>query len=117
MFTHTCLTAINCAFIEKQFTEGDRVCAVLHFSGWILVLTFACFSGQILINVSESIAGCIWFSKWYEADIRLQKDVLFMLARSQIIFCLTAGPFSSLSFPMLVSAVKLSYSLLCLLNS
>ncbi|XP_063907404.1 uncharacterized protein LOC135125684 [Zophobas morio] len=133
MFTHTCITAIICACIEKQFVEGDRLCAILHFSGWILTLTFACCSGQILINACESISESIWSSKWYEADVRLQKDILFMLRRSQTIFFLTAGPFSSLSFPLLVSvkldneiyrrminifqAVKMSYSLLCLLTS
>ncbi|XP_063907406.1 uncharacterized protein LOC135125686 [Zophobas morio] len=105
MFTHTCITAIICACIEKQFVEGDRLCAILHFSGWILTLTFACCSGQILINASESISESIWSSKWYEVDVRLQKDILFMLRRSQTIFFLTAGPFSSLSFPLLVSGV------------
>ncbi|XP_063907540.1 uncharacterized protein LOC135125786 [Zophobas morio] len=105
VFAHTCITA------------GSPLCAVLHFSGCLIALAFACFSGQILINASESVSESIWFSKWYEADLRLQKDILFMLTKSQKIFYLTAGPFSTLSFPLLVSIVKFSYSLFCLLTS
>ncbi|KAJ3644220.1 hypothetical protein Zmor_026890 [Zophobas morio] len=116
MFMHTFITAIICACIEKQFIEGDHFCAVVHFCGWATVLVLACWSGQILIDASETIPVSIWFSKWYEADVRLQKDILMMLKRSQELFTLTAGPFSSLSFSLLVSATKMSYSLLCLLN-
>ncbi|XP_063907304.1 odorant receptor 2a-like [Zophobas morio] len=116
MLTHITITAIICACIGKQFTEGDHLCAVIHFSGWIFTLAFACFSGQQLINASESIPSAIWFSKWYEVDIKLQREVLFVLARSQKTFYLTAGPFNVLCFPLLVSVVKMSYSMLCLLT-
>ncbi|KAJ3644186.1 hypothetical protein Zmor_026856 [Zophobas morio] len=116
MLTHITITAIICACIGKQFTEGDHLCAILHFSGWISSLVFACFSGQQLINASESIPSAIWFSNWHEADIRLQRDVLFVLAKSQETFYLTAGPFNVLCFSLLVSVVKMSYSMLCLLT-
>ncbi|XP_063907305.1 odorant receptor 85b-like [Zophobas morio] len=116
MLTHITITAIICACIGKQFTEGDYLCAIIHFSGWIFTLVFACFSGQQLINASESIPTAIWFSKWYEVDIKLQREVLFVLARSQKIFYLTAGPFNVLCFPLFVSVVKMSYSMLCLLT-
>ncbi|KAJ3644225.1 hypothetical protein Zmor_026895 [Zophobas morio] len=116
MFMFTCITAIVIACIEKQFIEGDHFCAVVQFCGWTIILVLACWSGQILMDASESISVSIWFSKWYEADTRLQKDILLMLKKSQEQFALTAGPFSSLSFQLLVSALKMSYSLLCLLN-
>ncbi|XP_063907403.1 putative odorant receptor 85d [Zophobas morio] len=111
MFMHTCITAIICACIEKQFVEGDHFCAVVHFCCWAMILVLACWSGQILMDASESISVSIWFSKWYEADIRLQKDLLMMLKRSQDIFSLTAGPFSFLSFSLLVSLdhIRLQY--------
>ncbi|XP_063907401.1 odorant receptor 4-like [Zophobas morio] len=103
MFMFTCITAIVIACIEKQFIEGDHFCAVVQFCGWTIILVLACWSGQILMDASESISVSIWFSKWYEADTRLQKDILLMLKKSQEQFALTAGPFSSLSFQLLVS--------------
>jgi hypothetical protein len=54
---------------------------------------------------SESIFDAIWMSKWYQADLRLKKDILFLLACSQKKLYITVGPFGVLSFELFVSVI------------
>ncbi|KAH0809508.1 hypothetical protein GEV33_013282 [Tenebrio molitor] len=84
MFAHLTITAAICGCLEKQFVDGDnRIGAFLHVFGWIMALFLACIGGQHLIDASNSIPEAIWMSKWYRVDVRLRRDLLFMLARSE----------------------------------
>ncbi|KYB25640.1 hypothetical protein TcasGA2_TC034856 [Tribolium castaneum] len=106
MFTHIFMTGAIFACIEKQFIDGEhQFCAAVHFIGWVLTLFVACLGGQHLINA------------WYKADKELRKDLLFMLMRCQKSLKIRAGPFGVLSYPLLVSVLKMSYSMLCMLTS
>jgi hypothetical protein len=105
MLTHLAITGIVCACIEKQFVDGDRICAAMHVSGWILTLLLACIAGQLLINASESIPEAIWASKWYQADVRLRKDLCFFLARSQKNSYISVGRFDILSYSLFVKVM------------
>ncbi|XP_068897189.1 odorant receptor 85c-like [Tenebrio molitor] len=117
MFCHLTITAAVCACIEKQFVEGDKLCAGLHVIGWFLVLFISCVAGQFLTDASASIPEAIWNSRWRQADLKLKKDVLFLLLRCQRNIYFSAGPFGILSFNLFVGVVKMSYSILCLLTS
>ncbi|KAJ3621890.1 hypothetical protein MTP99_002440 [Tenebrio molitor] len=117
MFAHLILTSTICACLEKQITGINRFGGVLHILGWIVNLFVSCLAGQRLINANGTIAEAIWASKWYQADVRLQKDVRLMLLRSQRDLHLRAGPFGIVSFALFVSVLKMSYSLLCVLTS
>ncbi|KAJ3644229.1 hypothetical protein Zmor_026899 [Zophobas morio] len=117
MFAHLTMTSIICASLEKQFIEDDKLCAGLHMLAWIADLFLACVAGQLLFNASESIPHAVWISKWYQTDVRLRKDIQFLLLRSQKNLYITAGPFGILSYPLFVSVMKMSYSVLCLLTS
>ncbi|XP_068898533.1 odorant receptor 49a-like isoform X2 [Tenebrio molitor] len=104
MFAHLILTSTICACLEKQITVGiNRFGGVLHILGWIVNLFVSCLAGQRLINANGTIAEAIWASKWYQADVRLQKDVRLMLLRSQRDLHLSAGPFGIVSFALFVS--------------
>ncbi|KAH0811127.1 hypothetical protein GEV33_011663 [Tenebrio molitor] len=96
------MTGLVSAALEKQFIEGDRLCAGFHLMGWVFALLLGCVAGQLLTDASESISEAIWNSKWYQADARLKKDVLFLLARSQKNFFITVGPFGILSLDLFV---------------
>ncbi|KAJ3621887.1 hypothetical protein MTP99_002438 [Tenebrio molitor] len=117
MFGHFTMTGLVSAALEKQFIEGDRLCAGFHLMGWVFALLLGCVAGQLLTDASESISEAIWNSKWYQADARLKKDVLFLLARSQKNFFITVGPFGILSLDLFVKVLKTSYSILCMLTS
>jgi hypothetical protein len=108
--------------------QGDELCAGVHVVGWIIALLVACVAGQRLTDAvgsaqhsllcltamfqSESIFDAIWMSKWYQADLRLKKDILFLLACSQKKLYITVGPFGVLSFELFVSVIEL-LRLLC----
>nr|XP_015838558.1 PREDICTED: odorant receptor 85b-like [Tribolium castaneum] len=118
MFGHLALTGGICACLEKQIVSGVNVVAgTLHFIGWILALFIGCVAGQYLINASEILPSAIWTAKWYDADLELKKKVLFMLARSQKSLFIRAGPFGILCYPLFVTVLKTSYSILCMLTS
>ncbi|CAH1379072.1 unnamed protein product, partial [Tenebrio molitor] len=118
MFAHLTITAAICGCLEKQFVDGDnRIGAFLHVFGWIMALFLACIGGQHLIDASNSIPEAIWMSKWYRVDVRLRRDLLFMLARSQTGLHISVGSFSILSFSLFVSVLKMSYSILAMLTS
>ncbi|XP_044255307.1 uncharacterized protein LOC123005572 [Tribolium madens] len=118
MFAHLTITAAICGCLEKQFVDGDNsLGALVHVLGWILALFVACLGGQHLINASLTIPDTIWFSKWYEADVRLRKDLIFMMARSQVGLHLSVGSFGILSFGVFFSVIKMSYSILAMLTS
>nr|XP_015834400.1 PREDICTED: putative odorant receptor 71a [Tribolium castaneum] len=118
MFAHLTITAAICGCLEKQFVDGDnQLGSLLHIFGWILALFLACLGGQHLINASETISDAIWSSKWYDADLRLRKDLIFMMARSQVGLYLNVGGFGILSYALFLSVIKMSYSILAMLTS
>ncbi|EFA13313.2 odorant receptor 100, partial [Tribolium castaneum] len=118
MFGHFALTGAICACLEKQIVLGVNIVAgTLHFIGWIIALFVGCVAGQCLLNASEIIPNALWAAKWYHADLRTQKTLLFMLARSQKELTIKAGPFGILCFPLFVTVLKTSYSILCMLTS
>ncbi|KAJ3644242.1 hypothetical protein Zmor_026910 [Zophobas morio] len=118
MFGHFALTGTICACLEKQIVDGYNVYAgTVHFIGWILALFIGCVGGQHLLNANEVIPNALWISNWYTADVRIKRDFLFILTRSHKDFYIRAGPFGVLSYPLFVSVLKASYSILCLLSS
>jgi hypothetical protein len=54
---------------------------------------------------SESTSEAIWNSKWYQADARLRKDILFLLTRSHRKFFITVGSFGILSLDLFVKVI------------
>ncbi|XP_044265551.1 odorant receptor 49b-like [Tribolium madens] len=117
MFVHFTMTSAVCGCLEKQFVDGEYVGGFIHLVGWIISLFIASVGGQDLVNASESISEAIWSSKWYLADVRLKKDVLFMLMRSQKDLHMSVGSFGVLSYAFFVSVLKMSYSILAMLTS
>ncbi|XP_044261864.1 odorant receptor 49b-like [Tribolium madens] len=104
MFGHLAITSTICGCIAKQFVVGvNRLCAAIHFSGWIVALFVACLGGQLLLDANYTVSNAIWSSIWYKADVKLRKDLLFMLVRSQREFHLTVGSFGVLSFALFVN--------------
>ncbi|XP_063907322.1 odorant receptor 4-like isoform X1 [Zophobas morio] len=104
MFGHFALTGAVCACLEKQIIDGHNAfTGFCHFMSWITAIFVVCVAGQRVINASESVSDALWTSKWYEADIVLQKCLLVMLTRSQKSCTLKAGPFGILSYRFFIS--------------
>lgn len=70
---------------------------------------------KFLVNIfkfsikSDSIPQAVWESKWYQADVRLRRDLLFLLMRSQKNFYIRVGPFDVLNYNLLVGVSMLIY--------
>ncbi|XP_063904972.1 odorant receptor 82a-like [Zophobas morio] len=117
MFAHLTMTAAICGCLEKTLVDGEsQVCTAIHVFGWILSLFMACYGGQHLISASELFSTKVWNSLWYQAEPSLQKDVIFMLFRSQKTLSVTAGPFDVVSYSLFVSVMKMSYTIMCYLT-
>ncbi|XP_063905460.1 odorant receptor 67c-like [Zophobas morio] len=117
MFAHLTMTAAICGCLEKTLIDEEtQVCTAIHIFGWILSLFFACYGGQHLMSASDLFPTKIWNSLWYQAELSLQKDVMFMLFRSQKTLSVAAGPFDVVSYSLFVSVMKMSYSIMCYLS-
>ncbi|KAJ3644233.1 hypothetical protein Zmor_026903 [Zophobas morio] len=66
---------------------------------------------------SQSVTDTLVATDWYLGDISLQKDILFMLQRSQKYMCVYVGSFGILSYEFFLGVIKMSYSILAMLKS
>ncbi|XP_064210906.1 uncharacterized protein LOC107398653 isoform X2 [Tribolium castaneum] len=116
MFTHLTTTGIICGCLENQVVQEHRPEAILHIGGWITAIFVSSFGGQILIDSSLSVAEAAYSSAWYEADVSLRKDLILVILRAQKALFVSTGPFNVLSFALFVSIMKMSYSILTILQ-
>ncbi|XP_063907308.1 odorant receptor 49b-like [Zophobas morio] len=116
MVTHFVMTSIICGCIEKEIIDGTYYAAT-HLISWIITLFLVSFGGQKLMDASQSVTDTLVATDWYSGDIYLQKDILFMLQRSQKYMCVHVGSFGPLSYEFFLGVIKMSYSILAMLKS
>uniref|UniRef100_A0A6P7G4N4 Uncharacterized protein LOC114337614 isoform X1 n=1 Tax=Diabrotica virgifera virgifera TaxID=50390 RepID=A0A6P7G4N4_DIAVI len=112
------VVSIVLALTANQLMSWNRpLAAFMHISGWLCSLTANCITGQQIINQTQCITKNIVCSKWYTADLRVKKDILFVLLNSQRSFRLSALPFGTLNMELLLLIIKSSYSYMTLLKN
>ncbi|RZC41550.1 odorant receptor 82a [Asbolus verrucosus] len=110
------MTGIIFGCIAKQFVQESNVGALIHLGGWVFSLFFCCHAGQSVLSGSMTIAPAAFESKWYEAPVELQRDLLMLIMRSQLPFYHHATPIGTMTFSLFINLIKTSYSYFTLLN-
>nr|UTN00906.1 odorant receptor [Semanotus bifasciatus] len=111
------IAAIVFASIGNQIFKATKpLAAVLYLIGYVVSLFMICHAGQQLTDEVMSINYAVYDSKWYEADAKTMKDILFILMRSHKPVTLDALPLGALNYPLFLMIFKTSYSYLTLLN-
>ncbi|XP_072397497.1 odorant receptor 85c-like [Diabrotica undecimpunctata] len=104
-------------FLIGYVRQNKPLAAIMHLFGWLWSLGVTCFTGQKIIDMTESIPVNMWNSNWYIADIKIRKDVQFAMLSAQRSFTLTALPLGTLDMPLLLLLLKSSYSYLTLVTN
>ncbi|KAL6429657.1 hypothetical protein ACFW04_007524 [Cataglyphis niger] len=76
-----------------------------------------CFVGEHLSTKSEMIGDAMYESDWYELNPSQNRDVLFMILRSQKHLTLTIGKVADLSLKQFANIVKASASYVSVLHA
>ncbi|XP_064210995.1 odorant receptor 85b-like isoform X1 [Tribolium castaneum] len=116
MFIHLAITGIIIGCLENQIVQEHQPEAMLHMGGWSTATFIACYGGQLLMDASTSIADEFYNCPWYEADVKMRKDLILIILRAQKALFVSTGPFNVLSFALFVSIMKLSYSIFTVLS-
>nr|CAM84023.1 olfactory receptor 25 [Tribolium castaneum] len=103
MFIHLAITGIIIGCLENQIVQEHQPEAMLHMGGWSTATFIACYGGQLLMDASTSIADEFYNCPWYEADVKMRKDLILIILRAQKALFVSTGPFNVLSFALFVS--------------
>ncbi|XP_044271235.1 odorant receptor 85b-like [Tribolium madens] len=110
------MVGIIIASLLNQILKEKSVGAVIHFAGWICSFFICCHAGQAVLSESLTVPQAALNSKWYEAPLKSQKELLLLLVRSQKAFNLQATPVGIMSFDLFITLLKTSYSYFTLLH-
>uniref|UniRef100_A0A6P7FD33 Odorant receptor 2a-like n=1 Tax=Diabrotica virgifera virgifera TaxID=50390 RepID=A0A6P7FD33_DIAVI len=80
----------------------------------IVQTLIACFYGQLLSDESEKMYNVLWDCPWYSWDKSNKGCLIMMLMNCKQPFRITCYGLVVLNFKMLLSAIRLSYSLFAL---
>ncbi|XP_018567969.1 odorant receptor Or2-like [Anoplophora glabripennis] len=117
MFVHVLLTGAILGCVGYRLLKSYSLGAICLFVGWIVSMIMVCISGQRLRDQSLSIGDAICRSNWLDLNKELQKDLVLVLLRCQKPIFLNAGPFGYMTYAMILTVLKTSYSYLTLLSS
>lgn len=120
MGVHVVITGAVLGCLTNQLVNDWSLGAVVHLGGWFIALFVVCHGGQMIsaevyfiifhkfillffFFKSVSISDAAYDSDWIQADIKLQKDFIFLLMRSQKAFNARAGNFGILSYALFIA--------------
>ncbi|XP_017777828.1 PREDICTED: putative odorant receptor 85d [Nicrophorus vespilloides] len=103
------------SLVGFQCTIDTQLKTTIHFIGWFNIMLTTCYTGQRLLNESNSLIE-IYSMEWYLGDLSMQKDVCFVLRRSHIIMNLSAMGFSDLSLAKFSAIMQNIYQIVTLLR-
>nr|XP_032517634.1 odorant receptor 63a-like [Danaus plexippus plexippus] len=75
-----------------------------------------CYHGHHLTVESEELARRAYEMPWYMCSVNVRRSILIMMIRCHRIVKFTAGGFTTLSLATFTAVIKLSYSMLTLLQ-
>nr|QUP79572.1 odorant receptor 12 [Monochamus saltuarius] len=110
------ISAIVFGTFGNQALKSKPLGALIFLVGYVIALFSLCRAGQRLMDETQSVSDAAYNSKWYNADPKTTKNLVFIIARSQEPEVLDALPLGSFSYPLFLLIVKTSYTYLTLLQ-
>ncbi|XP_074037648.1 putative odorant receptor 92a isoform X1 [Leptinotarsa decemlineata] len=113
---HAVISAAICiGCIGNQIMKEKSIRSFMLLMGYITGSFILCHAGQKMIDKTEYMQEIVYFSKWYTCDLKMMKDINFILARCKNPVYLRF-PFGYINYSLFVMIVKTSYSYVTLLN-
>ncbi|XP_068622578.1 putative odorant receptor 92a [Battus philenor] len=96
----------------------SQIIGVLLFLIIVLLQMFVmCLFGETLMRESERVGDAAYMCLWYNKDIRIKKDILLIIRRSNKIQILTAYKFSDISYNCFTKIISTSWTYFTLLKT
>jgi odorant receptor len=105
-----------------QMSTANETKDMINYGSYLVAVVignfFLCYGSQQIIDSSEGIAEAIYEINWYEIkDLKLRKELLLIMMRSQKASKLTAGKFSVVCLESLKFMLNTAYSYFTLLKA
>jgi hypothetical protein len=109
-------------FTGFQLSTSNEITVMINYGLYLLAVAvknfFLCYGSQQIIDSSEGIAEAIYEINWYEIkDLKLRKELLLIMMRSQNASKLTAGKFSVVCLESFKFMLNTAYSYFTLLKA
>nr|QZH55114.1 odorant receptor 18 [Achelura yunnanensis] len=109
-----CLTGFDVMVIKD-------LALLLPFLGFLsaglMQIYFLCYYGDLIMRSSELISEALYNSQWYSGNIRIKKELILMMMRSQKPCRLTAFGFADVDLETYKKILSTSWSYFALLNT
>ncbi|KAH0822523.1 hypothetical protein GEV33_000268 [Tenebrio molitor] len=104
------MVGIIIAGLANQYMKEKNIGVLLHLGGWMLSFFLSCHAGQSLLSQSLEVADAVLASRWYQAPVDLQKDLVLVMVRAQQPLSLHAMPIGIMSYDLFVAVSTEEYS-------
>ncbi|KAJ8917495.1 hypothetical protein NQ315_005544 [Exocentrus adspersus] len=95
---------------------NSKIQGLFFLSGYIVGLFLVCHGGQLIIDETLSVSDALYELNWYEADVNIAKDILFMVNRAQKPATSDGILIGAVNYPLFLLALKTSYSYIIFLR-
>nr|XP_029730120.1 uncharacterized protein LOC109416380 [Aedes albopictus] len=109
----TCVVAIGLTMMTLTLASNDRDLLIKM----VLMLAYILFNifvysmlGQELMSTSTSVADAAYGTRWYDWSLSEQRNVLFVVSRSQRMAALTTGKFFVVNRATFAATLQAAYS-------
>jgi hypothetical protein len=110
-----CLTSFQILAAKEFMKQFDYA---TFFFAMLMKIFFLCFCGQKVVDSSKVISDTIYETDWYAVkDLKLRKDLLFIMMRAQTFSRLTAAKFLVVSLKCFNKVLSSAFSYFMLLRS
>ncbi|KAF5272408.1 hypothetical protein FQA39_LY07876 [Lamprigera yunnana] len=101
--------------MARTFKSANLIALFNALSG-LAPLLFICYFGDRVTSKSEEIVHTCWDLDLTEIDVRLQKDLILIISRSQKLIVFTAGKIIPLSRTTILAIFRSMYTLYMLIH-
>nr|QRF70977.1 odorant receptor [Semiothisa cinerearia] len=110
-----CLAGFNLAVLVSDLTFIVKFLCFLCMG--LVQIFFLCFFADILTTSSMGVSDAVYNSLWYNAEAKIGKDLLLILARAQRPCKITACGFADVNLKSFMRVLSTSYSYFALLQT
>ncbi|XP_055533984.1 odorant receptor 85b-like [Wyeomyia smithii] len=103
-------------YLSKSFGPNALSITIL-FTFSMLEMAYFCFSGNKLSDKAAEVGEIMYAYAWYLEPVDIQKDIQFVIARSQRLTGITAAKFYSVNRERFAIVIQTSYSYYLILKS
>ncbi|XP_066253238.1 odorant receptor 67c-like [Euwallacea similis] len=112
----TLLVGVILAFLGYQVIRDGSPKCLIYISGYTLLISICCYSGQLLEDKMMKVGRSVYLSKWYLIRQEIREWIPFIILRTQKSVALDALPLGSANNALLLAVAKTTYTYLALLQ-